>query len=184
MSVLDIVLAALILFGLVRGLMKGFFVEVASVIALIAGVYGAIHFSNYAATFIDENSEWDEKTVNIIAFAVTFIIIVLVIALAGKALTKLADFAALGIVNKLLGALFGALKIALILSVILNIFDSMNRAIPMTDEQSIEDSVLYTPVKSLVPLIFPIILEKKKELEESSDETPLDTESPLNNNPI
>lgn len=165
MSVLDIVLVVVILFGLVRGLMKGFFVEVASVIALIAGVYGAIHFSNYAATFIDDNSQWDEKTVNIVAFAVTFLIIVLVIALAGRALTKLADFAALGIVNKLLGALFGALKMALILSVILNIFDSMNRAIPLTDEKSIEDSMLYTPVKSLVPLIFPIILEKKKELE-------------------
>lgn len=170
MSVLDIVLTVLILFGLVRGLMNGFFVEIASLIALVAGVYGAIHFSNYAATLIDENSQWDEKTVNIVAFAVTFIIIVLVIALAGKALTKLANFAALGIVNKLLGALFGALKVAVILSVFLNVFDSMNRAIPLTDDDSIKDSVLYAPVKSLIPKIFPIILEKKKELEKSSDE--------------
>lgn len=170
MSVLDIVLITLILFGLVRGLMKGFFVEIASLVALVAGVYGAIHFSNYAATFIDENSGWDQKTVNIMAFAATFLIIVLVIAIAGKALTKLADFAALGIVNKLLGAIFGALKIAVILSVILNVFDSMNRAIPLTDETSIEDSVLYAPVKSLVPTIFPIILDKKKELEETTEE--------------
>lgn len=168
MSVLDIVLMVLILFGLVRGLMKGFFVEIASLVALVAGVYGAIHFSNYAATFIDENSEWDEKTINIVAFAVTFLVIVLVIALAGKALTKLADFAALGIVNKLLGAIFGALKVAVILSVVINVFDSMNRAIPLTDNTSIEDSVLYAPVKSLVPAIFPAILEKKKELEHAS----------------
>lgn len=176
MSVLDIVLASFILFGLVRGLMKGFFVEIASLVALIAGVYGAIHFSNYAATFIDENSKWDEKTVNLVAFAITFLIIVLVIALAGKALTKLADFATLGIVNKILGAIFGALKIAVILSVILNVFDSMNRAIPMTDEESIKDSALYTPVKSLVPMIFPIILEKKKELEETREEDARDSE--------
>ncbi len=173
MSVLDIVLTVLILFGLVRGLMNGFFVEIASLIALVAGVYGAIHFSNYAATLIDENSQWDEKTVNIVAFAVTFLIIVLVIALAGKALTKLADFAALGIVNKLLGALFGALKVAVILSVFLNVFDSMNRAIPLTDDDSVKDSVLYAPVKSLIPMIFPIILEKKKELEKSSEDEPL-----------
>ncbi|WP_299394574.1 CvpA family protein [uncultured Gelidibacter sp.] len=179
MSVLDIVLTALILFGLVRGLMKGFFVEIASLVALVAGVYGAIHFSNYAATFIDENSEWDEKTVNILAFAATFLIIILAIALAGKALTKLADFAALGIVNKLLGAIFGALKIAVILSVVLNVFDSLNRAIPLTDEASIEDSMLYAPVKSIVPTIFPVILEKKKELEEESEtEETLVTEAP------
>ncbi|WP_417370547.1 CvpA family protein [Gelidibacter japonicus] len=179
MSVLDIILLGVIGLGLVRGFMKGFFVEIASVIALIAGVYGAIHFSNYAETFIDENSQWDEKTINIIAFAVTFLIIVLAIALAGKALTKLADFAALGIVNKLLGALFGAIKLALILSVVLNIYDITNRAIPMTDEKSIEDSALYTPVKSLVPMMFPIILEKKKELEEDWEEDPVETDSTI-----
>ncbi len=176
MSVLDIVLVALIVFGFVRGLMKGFFVELASVVALIAGVYGAIHFSSYAGSFIDENSKWDERTVNIIAFAVTFLIIVLVISLAGKALTKLADFAALGIVNKILGALFGAFKIILILSVLLNFFDSMNRAIPLTDEATIENSVLYNPVKSVFPLIFPIILEKKKELEKTEEDRPMDSE--------
>lgn len=183
MSVLDIVLAALILFGLVRGLMKGFFVEVASLLALVAGVYGAIHFSNFAATFLKDKTEWDEKTVNIIAFAITFVIIVLIISIAGKALTKLADFAALGILNKLLGAVFGALKIALILSVILIVFDSMNQAIPLTDEQTIEDSTLYEPVKSLAPMLFPAILEKKKELEESSEEHTPETES-LNSDPI
>ncbi|MEO6348602.1 MAG: CvpA family protein [Aquaticitalea sp.] len=169
MSVLDIVLAAFILFGLVRGLMKGFFVEIASIIALVVGIYGAIHFSNYAASFIDKNSQWDEKTVYIAAFAITFIIIVLVISLAGKALTKIADFAALGIVNKLLGGIFGALKIALILSVILIVFDNMNRAIPLTDEKTIEDSVLYNPVKSLMPMIFPVILEKKRTLERKDE---------------
>ena len=48
MSVVDIVLGSLLLFGTVRGLMKGLFVEVASLIALVVGVYGAIHFSGYA----------------------------------------------------------------------------------------------------------------------------------------
>ena len=113
------ILGALILFGLVRGFMKGLFVEVASLVALIAGVYGAIHFSNFAAEFLQTKTEWTEQTINITAFAITFVIIVLAIGLAGKALTKLADFAALGIINKLAGGAFGALKIALILSVVL-----------------------------------------------------------------
>ncbi|WP_142784752.1 CvpA family protein [Changchengzhania lutea] len=159
MNVLDIVLGALILFGLVRGLMKGFFVEIASLIALVAGVYGAIHFSDFAAGFLDSKVDWDEKTINIVAFAITFVIIVLVIALAGKALTKLADFAALGIINKLLGGVFGGLKIALILSVILLIFEKISDfGIPFTDDEDLESSVLYEPVKSLVPTIFPALL--------------------------
>lgn len=165
MGVIDIVLGVLILFGLVRGFMKGLFVEVASLIALIAGVYGAIHFSNFAAEFLQTKTEWNEKTINIVAFAITFVIIVLAIALAGKALTKLADFAALGIINKLAGGVFGALKIALILSVILNIFDKMNSTITFVDEEHTENTMLYNPVKSLVPTIFPSLLSLKADSE-------------------
>ncbi|WP_405292631.1 CvpA family protein [Algibacter sp. Ld11] len=163
MGVIDIVLGALILFGLVRGFMKGLFVEVASLVALVAGVYGAIHFSDFAAEFLQTKTEWDEKTVSITAFAVTFVVIILAISLAGKALTKLADFAALGIINKLAGGVFGALKIAVILSVVLIVFDRMNSTITFIDEENMEESMLYAPVKSLVPIIFPNILTPKED---------------------
>ena len=77
MTVIDIILGALLLFGLIRGFMKGLFVEVASSVALIAGVYGAIHFSNFAADLLESRLDWDEKYINIVAFAITFVIIVL-----------------------------------------------------------------------------------------------------------
>ena len=171
MSVLDIILAALLLFGLVRGFMKGLFVEVASLVALVAGVYGAIHFSNFAADFLQTRTEWNEKTINITAFAITFVVIILVISLAGKALTKLADFAALGIINKLLGGVFGALKIGLILSVILIVFNKMNNTIPFVGEDDLEDSILYKPVKSLAPMIFPSIIKSDEENPEDNTNT-------------
>jgi len=158
MGVIDIVLAAIILFGLVRGFMKGLFVEVASLIALVAGVYGAIHFSFYAANFLSNKVSWNEKTINIIAFAITFIVIIFIISLTGKAFTKLANFAALGIINKLLGGVFGALKFGLILSVILIVFDKFNNTITFTDKETLEESILYKPVKNLTPTIFPEIL--------------------------
>ena len=137
----------LFLYGLIKGLSKGFFVEVTSLLALLVGVYGAVHFSNYAAEFLSDRFEWGEKTINITAFAITFVVIVLVISLAGKALTKLADFAALGVLNKLLGGLFGGLKIALILSILLLIFNTLNKTIPFVSDEEIEASVLYKPVK-------------------------------------
>ena len=65
----------------------------------------------------------------------------------------------LGILNKLLGAAFGALKIGLILSVLLIVFDKMNNTIPFVQEEDIEDSILYAPVKSLAPMIFPSIIK-------------------------
>lgn len=159
MTVIDIILIAFLGFGLVRGFMKGFFVAIASLVALIAGVYGAIHFSFYAAEMLINHVDWDEKTINIAAFITTFIVIVLAIALAGKALTKLADFAALGILNKLLGALFGVVKMVLILSILLNIFDAMNSTITFVDDEHTKDAVFYEPIKSVAPLLFPIVIK-------------------------
>ena len=167
MAVIDIVLVALLGFGLIRGFFKGLFVEVASLVALIAGIYGAIHFSYYVADLLMEHVEWSEKTINITAFAITFIIIVLIVALAGKALTKLADFAALGFLNKLLGGVFGLLKIGLILSILLIIFDKMNNTITFVDEEHTKDSILYKPVKSLAPMLFPTII--KAEMTEADE---------------
>jgi membrane protein required for colicin V production len=114
--------------------------------------------------------DWNEKYINMVAFAITFIIIVIAIAMAGKALTKIADFAALGILNKLLGGVFGALKIGFILSVVLIIFSKANKTIPFVDDEDLEESVLYEPVKSLTPLVFPNLITEENSAEDSSEE--------------
>ena len=119
MNYLDIIIGILLLLGLFKGLKNGLLIEVASLIALVLGIYGAIHFSYYAVDFLTEKVDWSIQAINLAAFAVTFIIIVLVITLAGRILTKVASLAMLGIVNRILGAAFGLLKSAFILSVIL-----------------------------------------------------------------
>ncbi|MDC0629960.1 MAG: CvpA family protein [Flavobacteriaceae bacterium] len=172
MAIIDIILGALILYGLIKGLSKGFFVEVTSLLALLVGVYGAVHFSNYAAEFLSNRFEWGEKTINITAFAITFVAIVFAISLAGKALTKLADFAALGVLNKLLGGLFGGLKIALILSILVLIFNTLNKTIPFVSDEEIESSLLYNPVKSLAPMIFPNFINEDTPLKLPDGLTP------------
>jgi membrane protein required for colicin V production len=159
MNTFDIIIAALLLFGFIRGLFKGLFVEVASLVALIAGVYGAIHFSYFVGNLLVEHVQWDEKYITIVSFAITFAIIVLVIALVGKLLTKVADFASLGILNKLLGGVFGALKIGLILSIVLIVFTKLNNTIPFVSEEQKEASILYEPVKNLGPTLFPKFLK-------------------------
>jgi len=158
MSVIDIVLGVLLILGLVRGFMKGLFVEIASLLALIVGIYGAIHFSNFAAEYLVEKVDWEEQYINLAAFAITFVVIVIAISLAGKALTKLASFAMLGWVNKLAGAVFGLLKTALILSVILTVIDRVHINFFM-DEADVEQSALYNPVKGFATVLFPKILD-------------------------
>lgn len=169
MNTLDIILAALLLFGLVRGFMKGFFVEVTSLVALVLGLYGAIHFSYLTAGLLKNKVEWPEQYIQIIAFAITFIIIIILISLLGKVLTKIADSASLGIMNKIFGAAFGAAKIGLILSVILIVFNKLNRTIPFVNEQNLKTSVLYKPVKNFTSTIFPSILKKDDDNSENTN---------------
>lgn len=169
MNIFDIVIAALLLFGFVRGIMKGLFVEVASLAALIIGVYGSIHFSYFISDYLKDSVSWSEEYISLAAFAGTFVIIIVVIALAGKLLTKLADFAALGFLNKGLGGLFGALKIGLILSVVFIFFGKMNNTIPFVKQETLEESLMFKPVKSIAPFIFPSII-KENSIEEFTNE--------------
>jgi len=159
MNTFDIIIAAVLTFGFVRGLLKGLFVEVASLVALITGIYGAIHFSYFVGNLLAEHVTWEERYIRIISFAITFAIIVLVIGLLGKMLTKIADFASLGLLNKLFGGIFGALKVGLILSIILLVFTKLNNTIPFISNEQKANAVLYEPVKNLAPTLFPNFLK-------------------------
>ena len=84
MGILDIVLGLLLAYGFYRGLRNGLFIEIASLVALIAGLYGAIHLSYITGDYLEQRVEWDENYVSIVAFIITFFAIVLLIHLAGK----------------------------------------------------------------------------------------------------
>ena len=163
MGILDIVIGLLLIYGLYKGFINGLFVEIASIIALIAGLFGAIHFSYIAGDYLSQNMEWNERYINITAFIITFVIIVLVVHLAGKFLTKIADFAMLGLLNKLAGAIFGALKVAVIIGALLVFFERANSSINMVKSETLEESILYEPVKEIGALVFSKVLKGKED---------------------
>ena len=163
MNTIDIILAALLLFGLIKGFLDGFFVAITSLVALAIGLFGAIHFSYFMANFLKDHVEWTEKYIQIIAFVSTFAIIIILISFTGKFLTKIAEKASLGIMNKFFGAVFGFLKIGLILSVVLIVFDKLNKAMPFVEKELVEESILFVPVKNIAPMIFPSILKNEWE---------------------
>lgn len=172
MNTVDIVLALILLYGLVRGFFRGLLAEIASLVGIVAGIYGAIHFSYILSDFFSNNMNWDSEYVNLIAFAITFVLIVFLISLAGKILTKIAGFAALGIVNKLLGGAFGLLKMAFITSVIIMFFAATNEEINLVSQENLEESKLYTPVKVIAPAVLPSILREARNrnlLDEEND---------------
>ena len=159
MTTIDIIIAVVLLFGLVKGYMKGLFIEITSLVGLVLGVYGALHFSFYLSDILKENVSWDQSMIQIVAFAGTFLIILLALVFLGKALTKIAETIFLGFFNKLLGAVFGVLKYALILSIVFLIYDQISDSLKFMNKEKAKESVLYEPVKNLAPTIFPNLIK-------------------------
>lgn len=169
MNVLDIIILALLVFSFAKGFMRGFFVEIASLLALILGIYGAIHFSYFISDVLKEYVSWQENYMSLASFAITFIIIVVAITMSGKALTKVADFAALGFINKAFGGVFSLLKSVLILSVLLFFFHKINVSVSLVKKETLNNSMLYKPIKEIVPTIFPSLYEEYLENEKITD---------------
>lgn len=159
MSFIDIILGLLLAYGLYKGLKNGLFVELASLVALIAGIFGAIHFSYIAGDYLSQNMEWDERYIKIAAFVITFVAIVIIVNLSGKLLTKIADFAMLGLLNKIAGGLFGTLKVAVILGALLIFMERVNSSVGLLNKETMENSVLYEPVKEIGAFVFSAVLE-------------------------
>ena len=177
MAFLDIVIGLLLLWGLYIGLKNGLLIEIAAIIALVAGIYGAIHFSYIAGNYLSEHWQWNEKYINIAAFIITFIVIVVLIHMAGKLLTKVANIALLGLLNKIAGAIFGMVKVAVILGALFIFFDKTAVTSHLLSDKAKEDSALYEPVKEIGAFIFSKVLieigEEKERLEEENVEPSL-----------
>ena len=160
METIDIIIAIPLLFGLVRGLMRGFIIEIASLVALILGVFGAIHFSFYAEDLLKENADLEGNTLSLAAFALTFIAIVIAIHLGARFLQKILQMAALGIVNRIAGGVFGLVKWVLMLSYILVFLNGMGGGnLNLISDEAKSKSILYGPIVQAGPTILPMITE-------------------------
>ena len=159
MNYIDIVLAILLVLAAISGFKKGFIAEVASLAALILGIWGAIEFSYITSEFLIDNFKLQTEYLNLISFAVTFVVIVILVHIVGGTVNKLVNAVMLGFVNKLAGLVFGVLKSALILSILLVVFDKIDEDVHILSEKTKNNSRMYEPVRSFAPSIFPFIEE-------------------------
>lgn len=154
MNYIDLIILIFLLWSVYRGFKNGLIIEVASLAALILGIFGAIKFSYMTSDFLVEKFEMTTKYLPLISFAITFVVIVIVVHLLAKALDKLVKAVALGFINRLFGILFGVVKTAFILSIILVILNTIDRKTQFLPEDKIEESLLYKPISAFAPLIF------------------------------
>jgi membrane protein required for colicin V production len=159
MNWIDLVIVILLGLSVIAGFTNGFVKEVASLAALILGIWGAIKFSTFTAAKLYDWFDMSGQYVGIIAFLVTFMVIVVIIHFIGIIADKFIDAISLGFLNRILGMVFGLLKSVLILSVFFVILNALDARRPFLPTEKIERSRLYTPISDIAPAIFPVIGE-------------------------
>ena len=162
MNYLDIIMGSLILFGAVKGFFKGFIIEAASIVALIAGILGALLFASTIGDLLSTYFDFDTIPPTGIIFALIFIVIIISINILAKLLTNVIKMAALGLINRIFGSLFGGLKFAIVLSALLLLLDQFSFLFQYFNTTILEESILYDPIKNLGEILFEWLLDRKE----------------------
>ncbi len=171
MAFIDIVFIVLLGWAAFRGLRNGLFVELASLISFVVGVYLAIKFSYLVGGFIGEG-----KTAKVIAFVVILIAVVVAIHLLAKVFSKFASFVFLGWLNKLGGAVFAVFKTILLLGIVLNLFQKVNIDDALISKETQYESIFFTPILETSAFVLPILTDWFADLKESVSEDETETE--------
>ncbi len=116
---IDILVLVFLLLAIFKGLQRGLIIAVFSVIALMAGIAAAIKLSAVVATHLREHVHLSSKWLPVLAFALVFIAVVLLVRWAASLLKTATDFALLGWVDKFGGIVLYAFIYLIALSVIL-----------------------------------------------------------------
>lgn len=158
----DIALGIILILGFISGFRKGLIREIASLVALVAGVYVALHFSYFLVDFLRDMITLSDKYINLLALLLTFVMMVILVLMAGKLITKLVHGASLGWFNRILGGIFGFLKTAFILSVLLMFIIPFFEDTNGEKSENIQNSVLFEPIEKMGENILPSIAKKIK----------------------
>lgn len=157
MNAIDIVIIIPILWGAYKGFTKGLIVEVAQIAALLLGIYGALQLSGSTEKLLTDKFGMTSQYTPVISFGIIFLLIVIAVFLIARLLGKLTEKVALGVVNKILGAVFGIAKFTLILSVVFILFNKADEKASLVSAETKDKSLLYNPMMQLSMKIFPAL---------------------------
>ena len=167
MGFLDIILCALLVFAFYKGVVNGLFIELASLVSLILGIYFALKFSSFIKEILIGIVKWNPNTIQVVAFALTFIVVVIAINLLGKFLTGIANLAFLGWLNKIGGGFFRVLKTVLIVSVVFSVFEKINYNNFIAKKETLDNSIFYNPIQKIAGYVFPSIKKGYEDFKKS-----------------
>jgi len=161
MSPVDIIILIPLLWGLYKGFVKGAIIELASIVALIGGVYVAVRFCDYMSDKLKNTTNLNQEYIPLLAFSILFIVTVAAVYLVAKLAERFAKAVALGAVNKIAGAGLGAFKFAFALSFIVFILNAIDANGTFFTKDTKQKSVLLEPISQIAPFVIPRIQQSE-----------------------
>ena len=147
-----------------------------TLLAFGVGIYGAMHFSDFTAAHLQDFMEIKPQYLNTVAFVLTFIILVVLVNLIGRLISKWVKSMNLGFFDKFGGFLFGILKGVLLCSVLLMVLNNF-QLLGVVKPKVKEESKLYPYIEQTVPYVyhgFDLVKDYAKDVlpdDESEEET-------------
>jgi membrane protein required for colicin V production len=173
MAIIDIFIILPLLWGGYMGYHKGLIIEVSSMIALGAGIYLGLKFSDLVSEWINSTMSEPSPYVNLIAFSIVFIAVIVLVFFFAKILERGINLAMLSPINKILGIFFGTGKMILLTGVLLLIMEGYSEQSNKFIHEQKEDSLLYEPftnlAKGIIPAFYGSELLMNEEVQENGD---------------
>lgn len=157
MNYLDVIIGILVIFAAIHGYKKGLVHQLASLGAVILGIFIAVKFSKWIAPFILAHFTSSANAAKIAAFVVIFIVVVILVHILGKFIEKAVEEIELAPLNRIAGLAFGVIKMVFILSAIMVLLELSIIKFNWPKEKDRLRSYLYKPVESVAPAIFPYL---------------------------
>ena len=151
LNVLDYIMLGILVLLIIQGFMKGFISSLAAIAALIVGIWAAIHFSNYIAALLTEHFHPSQKWLPVLAYVITFLLVVIALMLLAKLAEKLINATGLGFLNRLGGGLLGIVKGAILVSVLILLLQLIDPHGKLVAEKYRKESFLYSRMEQVVP---------------------------------
>ncbi len=158
MNSFDITLLVIIAVFAVRGVFRGLITELTVLIALIAGYVLGFLYLDQGVSFLQKYfPALPEFAAKIIAFAIIFVIVNIVLRMVAKALNKFASFTFMQSVNKSAGGIFAAAKAILFISIAFLVLEFIPFSTQIKNSLGASESSLYDPVRAFAPGVYRVV---------------------------
>lgn len=153
MSVFDIVVGGIAILAFLGGLRKGLISELASLVSIILGVYGATHFGHIVEGWFV--SIIPTEHIGLVSFVVTIILVVVIVHIVGRIINRVVNMTILSVPNRICGGVFSVIKVLFFIGCIITMVDYLGIGTQIFTSEQRAESYIYPIIDQVRSLVYP-----------------------------